>query len=61
MFTGGGFLIWMLADLFVFGSVKFKDKDGKCINTPKRKGYETEIMLLSSKIEEIEKQLAKYR
>ena len=61
MFTGGWLLIWMLADLFVIGSGKFRDKDGKCINTPKRKGYETEIILLSSKIEEIERQLAKYK
>lgn len=59
MFTCGGFFIWMLYDIIIIGMGKFKDKNGKCINSFKRDGLEVELVSLQSEIEEIDKELIK--
>lgn len=59
MFTGGGFLIWMLIDLVVIGVGKFKDKDGRYINSIKANSLAAEIESIKDKINGIDKELNK--
>lgn len=48
--TGGGLFIWWFIDMGIIASGKFKDKNGKYINTPKVTGLEIELNSLEEEI-----------
>ncbi len=61
MFTGGGFLIWMIKDLLIICSGKFKDKNGKYINSSKFIEFEIKIKNLDEEIRKLDAKLRNYK
>lgn len=57
MFTCGGFIIWMIIDIITIGVGKFKDKDGKYINSTKKCSLAVELSSLESRIEDLDRKL----